>query len=127
MANWFGKLKSMFKNRNIVLFMGKASYDNLQYYIFEDADTIEYIPCRSKNAFDDFDSILIKAKNFSKDKTLCFAIGAASKAAIYKLTKLGYTAFDLGHMPKDYDSYMKGIEVSSENALNFYEEDYKLK
>lgn len=127
LENWFNKLKSLFKKKRITLFMGEAAYNNLDYYVFEDAEAIEFIPCKSKDAFLDYDKILTLARSRPKNEIICLAIGATAKVVAYTLTKEGYLCYDIGHMPKDYDSYRKGIEVNSKNALNFYQEDYKLK
>lgn len=124
---WFSKVKKLFTGKDVVVFMGEKAYNNLSYYVFDEANSLDYVFCPSKNAFDIYDDLLLKAREFSRDKILCFAIGATSKALIYELSKEGYLAYDIGHLPKDYDTYMKKIEITADNAENFYLDDYKLR
>lgn len=123
---WFADLKALFKEKNVVLFMGEQAYKNLNYYIFDEANEVNVNFCPSKNAYDKYDDIVEKVRGYSKDTLICMAIGATSKVLAYQLTKEGYLVYDIGHMLKDYDSYKKEIIVNHENAEMFYKEDYKL-
>lgn len=96
--DYYKKLKSLFKDKEIV-----------------------YGP--SKNAFDSYDELFSKSKTYSKDKTLCFILGPTSKVLVYELSKLGYTAWDIGHMAKDYNAYKLKIEKTKDNVVDFYKPD----
>lgn len=126
MEQWFNKAKLLFKGKKICLFMGKEAYEKLKYYVFEEADEIHYVFCSSRDAYKDYEYIMEKARKRDFEEVLCFALGAAAKVMIYELSRDGYTGYDIGHLPKDYDSYMRKIEVSSENKERFYRDDYKL-
>lgn len=52
------------------------------------------------------------------DKILVFALGPAGKAIVYELWQSGYRVLDLGHIIKDYDTYMRKSDLA-----HFYEPD----
>lgn len=121
--SYYIKLKNLFKDRDIVVFVGKNILSKLQYDIFEDAKskTIEQGP--RLNAFSVYNEVLNKARQYGKDRTLCFILGPASKALVYQLTLEGYMAWDIGHMAKDYDAYMNKINKNPENIIKFFSPD----
>ncbi len=125
--DWFMKLKLLFRGKNISLFMGEQAYKNLDYYIFDEAGKITLEFCASKNAFSDYEKMMEKARMRPKSDVICLAVGATAKVMAYELTKEGYIVYDIGHMPKDYDSYMKKVKKDRESAEEFYLEDYRLK
>lgn len=125
--NWYEKLVLLFKNKKINVFMGETAFNNLEYKIYDEAESVKYFFQPSKNAFDKYDEILGLAKTLPKDEILCFALGATAKPLIYELSKEHYICYDIGHMAKDYDSYRKNIAINLENAEKFYTDDYKIK
>lgn len=75
------------------------------------------------NSFDQFDTLLSKAKMYPSNKTLVFILGPCSKALVYELAKEGYIAWDVGHLAKDYDAWMKGMDKTPQNIIDFYKPD----
>lgn len=124
---WFKRLKLLFKGYSMTLFMGEQAYNNLNYYIFDEAKEIKVEFCPSRNAFEQYDELMERARRLPKTELICLAVGATAKVMAYELTKEGYLVFDIGHLPKDYDSYMKKISRNKRNAEKFYLEDYRLK
>lgn len=120
---YYAHLKSMFKGKELVLFIGKGVLTNIKYDIFDECKSKTIIEGPSKNAFSQYDSILKKAKSFSKEKTLCFILGPTSKALVYALAKEGYMAWDIGHLAKDYDMYMKNIQKNPATINDFFQPD----
>lgn len=122
--DWFRKVKLLFKGRKICLFMGEETYNNLKYYVFDEAEHIETIMCPSRDSFDKFDELFLLADKRPNDEILCFAIGPTSKVLCYELNKKGKICLDIGHLPKDYDSYMRKLDKSPEAVEKFYKGDY---
>ena len=120
---YYAQLKSMFKGKELVLFIGRGVLTNIKYDIFDECKSKTIIEGPSKNAFSQYDSILKKAKSFSKEKTLCFILGPTSKALVYTLAKEGYMAWDIGHLAKDYDMYMKNIQKNPTTINDFFQPD----
>lgn len=52
-----------------------------------------------------------------------FALGPVSKLLVYDLKELGYLAWDVGHIFKDYDSYMKKTPKNENSIKRFYAPD----
>jgi len=119
---YYAKIKKLFSGRDVIIFTGEG-IDNIQYDVFEFANSKEIIYAPSKNAYSEYDAILLKAQSYPKDKLLCFILGPASKVLVYELAQKGYLAYDIGHMAKDYDSYMKKTEKTKENIIDFFAPD----
>lgn len=119
---YYSKIKSMFRNRDLVIFAGQGILDGFENDVFEEANSKEFVWGPSKNAFDHYDEIYAKACTYGKEKTLCFILGPASKALVYRLSQDGYMAWDIGHMAKDYEFFCK--KQNSENDIKaFYAPD----
>ena len=58
-----------------------------------------------------------------KDYLLCLILGQTATAMVPDLTDLGYMAWDVGHMAKDYDAYMNHKEKTEKNMDAFWNPD----
>lgn len=122
--DYFKKIKLLFKDRELVIVAGNGILDKLQFDIFELAKSKEYIKAPNFHAFSEFDKLLNEALSYPPDKkTFVFILGPCAKALVYKLTEKGYLAWDIGHLAKDYDAYMKGIEKNEKNIVDFFRPD----
>lgn len=118
--SYYEKIKNLFKGRKIVLFSGKGVLQKLEYDVFDEAIERIDVEGPATNAFDQFEELLEKAKSYSKDYTLCFILGPASKALCYELSKFGYVAWDIGHLAEDYNAYRKETGKSEQDSMSFY-------
>lgn len=50
-------------------------------------------------------------------------LGMTATVLAADLTDLGYVAWDIGHIAKDYDAYMKKMECTTENMKKFWDPD----
>lgn len=123
LEQYYFNIKNLFKDRELVIFAGEGIFDNLDYDVFELAASKEYVWGPNRNAFSQYDEIYEKACAYDKNKTLCFILGPASKVLVYNLAKQGYTAWDIGHMAKDYDYFCRKQDKSEEQIINFYSPD----
>lgn len=96
---------------------------NIKYDVFEEAKSKVVISKMNKHAYREYDSILKEALEYPPDKLLLFILGPCSKALVYELSQRGRIAWDIGHLAKDYDWFMKGIKVSDENIIKFFSPD----
>lgn len=119
----FNKVKELFRGRNLVIFTGKSVFDNITHNVFEYADDIKWIFTESRNAWSHYEEIMTAARQFSKDWILCFILGPTATVLAYDLAQEGYTAWDIGHIAKDYDAFMKGIIQTVENNKKFFSAD----
>ena len=116
----YKKIMKMLHDKDIVLFCGENVFANITYNIFDYAKSIDYIKCKSMDAFDDFDELLDKCKSIPKERVIAFILGPTSKALVYELSKRGYIAWDIGHLAKDYDYYKKNVPRNSDRVSEFF-------
>lgn len=121
--DYYKKIRTLFYNRDLAIFAGEGILQKYSYDVFDACNTKTIIEGPSKDAFSEYDELLDKAKTFNKNTILCFILGPASKALVYELTKCGYIAWDIGHMAKDYDYYMKQVKKDKNNVFDFYKPD----
>lgn len=120
----YNKIKQLFRNKKITIVCGKTVFDKIDYDIFELCEEKNYVYGPSKNAFSEYDSIIEKIKlNVPKDHLVCIILGMTATVLAADLADIGYTAWDLGHIAKDYDCYMKKMEKSESNMSSFWAPD----
>lgn len=122
-ADYYSKIKRMISKEDIVLVCGDRVFDNIEHNIFDFAHSIEYVTGPSTDAFRVFDDLLEKCRSYSKEKVLAFILGPTSKALVHILSQEGYIAWDIGHLAKDYDFYMKGSNRDGDNIASFFAAD----
>lgn len=109
-----------FKDKNIVIICGEGILDKLEYDVFKLAASKEFIFGPKKHAWDCHKELVDKIHKVSKDKLLVFILGMAGKAMIPELTKEGYLCWDIGHLAKSYDVYMRNVPF---DPIKFYAPD----
>ena len=120
----YEKWKNAFKDKNIVIVCGEGVLDKLQYDVFEKAKSKKYIYGPSKNAWSKKNSLIAQIKETTYNESIIvFILGMAGKVMAAELTEEGYVCWDVGHLAKYYDAFMRGIENSDENVKKFYEPD----
>lgn len=116
--------KEMFKSKKIAVVAGKGVLDSLDYDVFELSSEKVFIWGKNKNAWEEHETIINEIKeNIDRSYLIVFILGMAGKAMIPELVKEGYCAWDVGHLAKSYDAYMKRIEYSKESVARFYAPD----
>lgn len=116
--------KGLFDGRKIALVAGKGILDKLEYDIFGDVEDIIRIDAPSKNAFDHYEEIISDiTKLVPKDYIVCMILGMTATVLAADLTDLGYVAWDIGHVAKDYDAYMRKLERTDEVMDAFWNAD----
>lgn len=121
---FWGRWKKAFENKKIAIVCGSGILDKLQYDVFELCEKRVYIYGPKKNAWIERDKILSEIfSSVETDYIICFILGMAGKAMIKDVVQKGYIAWDIGHLAKSYDTYMKNVPYSEENVRNFYAPD----
>ena len=116
--------RKLFEGRKIAIVTGESVKAKWDYDIFELAAGKQYIEAPSKNAFQEYDSILDDInRNVGRDTLLCLILGPTATVMAADLTDMGYIAWDIGHMAKDYDAYMKRISKDRETNAKFWSPD----
>lgn len=121
--DYYEQLKKLFKDKKITVIAGEGILDQLDADVFEYAADAEYVSGPKTNAFDVYGQVLEKALKIDKDRLVCVILGPCSKVLVRDLTKAGYLAWDIGHLAKDYNSYIKRAGRNKEDIARFYAPD----
>ena len=114
----YSKLKKIWDNKDITIITGDRVFNKIDYNIFENAKSIEYIYGPTVDAFNEYDSLKEKISKTYKNRILIFALGPCGKILAYDMYKQGYRVLDLGHLIKDYDFYKKSISMTKQEFSN---------
>lgn len=104
---WFDKIRSIWKDKNIVVVEGEQTHNGVENDLFSRAHKIQRIICPSRNAYSLYDSILNACRNVSKDCLFLLSIGAAAKPLAYDLFQDGYRVIDIGNLDLEYEWYLR--------------------
>lgn len=119
---YFKSFRNIWQDKDVTIITGSTVFDKIEYNIFDNAKSVDYVFAPSVNAFESYSEILEKAKLIDKNRIIISILGPTAKIITYDLAKLGYRALDLGHIAKFYDWYKKNKSIS-ENAFDFYAPD----
>lgn len=118
------KWREMFCDKKIAVISGNGVLDKLDYDVFELCKDRINIFGLNKHAWREHDKLIKEiVERVGKDYVLVFILGMAGKAMIPETTKLGYVSWDIGHLAKSYDAYMKNVTYTKENIASFYAPD----
>lgn len=119
----YNQIRQIWQERDIVVVSGDRVFKHIQYNIFDNAKTVEYIKAPTVNAFNKYNQILNQVKRTSKEKLIVILLGPTATVMAYDLANIGYQALDLGHIVKSYDAYKKGIPLTPSYMKKFFQKD----
>lgn len=120
----YEKMLRLFDGKKIALVSGDGVVEKLEYDVFERAKEKMVVHGPSKNAYARHDEILNEiCTKVPKDYLICLILGMTAKVLVPELTERGYIAWDVGHLAKDYNAYMKGEQKCQKNISNFWAPD----
>lgn len=108
--DYIGKLKQLWDNRHLLIVEGEFSRLGVGNDLFDNAASINRLLCPAKNSFSKYDSILNKAIEYGREKTIILALGQTATVLAYDLCKAGIQALDLGHIDVEYEWYRMGAK-----------------
>ncbi|WP_104746621.1 GT-D fold domain-containing glycosyltransferase [Helicobacter bilis] len=119
----YNMFKQIFSNKKLVLVCGDRVIANTKFNILEEFQ-VEYIYGPTKHAYGDIDRLRKELNDkVSGDEVLLFALGPAGKVLAYEMFLKGFRVLDIGHTIKDYDTYMRGVEMTDETIKDFFAPD----
>lgn len=120
----YSRIKALFANRKIAIVSGEGVFEKLKFDIFEDAKEKIIVHGPRIHAFSEYENIINKIEqNVPKDYLICLILGQTATVLVSDLTDMGYMAWDVGHVAKDYDAYMHKTEKTQENMDKFWAPD----
>lgn len=118
---YFDDVKTLFEEKDIVIFAGAGILDKLKYDVFELCASKKIIDCPKRDAFDKYESILMQALGVAEGGALpLFILGPTSTVLAYEMYKKGKIGWDIGHIAKDYNSYKSNSLRTEKEIREFF-------
>lgn len=115
---YFDKVKSIWKNREIVLINFNPVL--LDHYLFEGC-VVDFVRISRRDCFDDYSNILNKCKRFYGQKRIFLAsAGPTATCLAYDLTFSGEQCLDIGQMAFEYSLFKCEGRLESWTSQNTY-------
>lgn len=118
-AQW----RTLWEGRDVVVICGDRVFKKLQYNVFDNARSIEYIHTPTRDAFDEYDAILARALQVEKHKLVCLMVGPTAKVLGLDMARRGYRVLDVGHLAKDYDCLKRKLHSSTPEMQSYFAAD----
>lgn len=120
----YQRVKNLFAGKKVAIIAGEGVIEKLDFDVFELAQHKMVIHGPRIDAFSEYERLMDKIDStVPKDYLLCLILGQTATAMVPDLTDLGYMAWDVGHMAKDYDAYMNHKEKTEKNMDAFWNPD----
>lgn len=99
----FEKLKSIWKNRDLLIVEGETSRSGVGNDLFDEANSIKRIVCPSHNAFSSVYEIEQEIEKHAAGCLILCMLGPTAKVLAYHLSQKGYQVLDIGHIDSEYE------------------------
>ncbi|MDO6784000.1 GT-D fold domain-containing glycosyltransferase [Neptunomonas phycophila] len=118
LVNRILKIKKLWEGRKILLVVGENSRFTFEEELFNNVVSVDYVYAPAKNAFEVYDEIVNKVKQYNKDEYLILIVlGPTATVMAYDLALDGYQAIDFGQMPGTYKRAKKVLFGDEEVVL----------
>ena len=114
-AQIIGEIKSLWKNRDVIIVEGKESRLGVGNDLFIDSNSVRRIICPAENAYCYYDRILCETKKLGRDYLFIIALGPTATVLAYDLSREGFQAIDMGHIDIEYEWFLR--QSSSKIAI----------
>lgn len=116
--------RQIWDNKDIVVICGDRVFNKLEYNVFDNASSIEYLYVPTCDAFEEYDAIYARARAVAPHKLIVIMAGPTATVLAYDLTvNDGRRALDVGHLAKDYDCWKRQLTKQDEALMTFWEAD----
>jgi hypothetical protein len=103
--------RKIWENKKVCFVYSKKGRFDLEPRLFDNIKEYIEIDVPPVSAFDKYNEILAQCIKLDKRYLFIMAVGATATILAYDLSKLGYQALDLGHLPNCYREVVDGEEV----------------
>ena len=120
----YERIRELFRGKKVAIVAGEGVFEKLEHNVFDRAEAQLIIHGPRIHAFSQYEQLLEQVdKTVPKDYLVCLILGQTATAMVPDLTDMGYMAWDVGHLAKDYDAYMKKTEKTQKNMDAFWAPD----
>ena len=107
----FEKLKSIWKNRDLLIVEGATSRSGVGNDLFDEANSIKRIICPSHSAFSRVHEIEQEIEKHVAGRLILCMLGPTAKVLAYHLSQKGYQVLDIGHIDSEYEWMKMGAKT----------------
>ena len=107
----FEKLKSIWKNRDLLIVEGATSRSGVGNDLFDEANSIKRIICPSHSAFSRVHEIEQEIEKYATGRLILCMLGPTAKVLAYRLSQKGYQVLDIGHIDSEYEWMKMGVKT----------------
>ena len=107
----FEKLKSIWKNRDLLIVEGATSRSGVGNDLFHEANSIKRIICPSHSAFSRVNEIEQEIEKYAAGRLILCMLGPTAKVLAYRLSQKGYQVLDIGHIDSEYEWMKMGTKT----------------
>ena len=107
----FEKLKSIWKNRDLLIVEGATSRSGVGNDLFDEANSIKRIICPSHSAFSRVHEIEEEIEKYAAGRLILCMLGPTAKVLAYHLSQKGYQVLDIGHIDSEYEWMKMGAKT----------------
>ena len=107
----FEKLKSIWKNRDLLIVEGATSRSGVGNDLFDEANSIKRIVCPSHSAFSRVHEIKQEIEKYAAGRLILCMLGPTAKVLAYHLSQKGYQVLDIGHIDSEYEWMKMGAKT----------------
>ena len=107
----FEKLKSIWKNRDLLIVEGATSRSGVGNDLFDEANSIKRIICPSHSAFSRVHEIEHEIEKYAAGRLILCMLGPTAKVLAYHLSQKGYQVLDIGHIDSEYEWMKMGAKT----------------
>ena len=107
----FEKLKSIWKDRDLLIVEGATSRSGVGNDLFDEANSIKRIICPSHSAFSRVHEIEQEIEKYAGGRLILCMLGPTAKVLVYRLSQKGYQVLDIGHIDSEYEWMKMGAKT----------------
>ena len=107
----FEKLKSIWKNRDLLIVEGATSRSGVGNDLFDEANSINRIICPSHSAFSRVHEIEQEIEKHAAGRLILCMLGPTAKVLAYHLSRKGHQVLDIGHIDSEYEWMKMGAKT----------------
>ena len=122
------QIKKIWEGRDVVFVRSEDGRFIFVKELFDNINSFTTIDIPSRNAFSEYNRILNDCKKYDHNVLFFISAGPTATVLAYDLTKLGYQALDLGHLPNCYLQFKGGKvpEMLPISKIEFYKKENRL-
>lgn len=128
---YFQKLRSIWKNKDILIVEGKYSRSGEGNDLFANAKSISRIVCPPKNAYSYLERIEKSIRKNAANRLILLMLGPTAKVIVNDLyCELNNQMIDLGHIDSEYEWFLMGakskVKIPHKHTAEFNYDDDKV-